>query len=300
MKNLTFNRRDFLKSGSLAIGFTALDKNSLFALPGKTNFDDSRIKLSLAAYSFNSMFRNGELTMHEFIDYCDKLKLDGTELTSYYFESEEDTYLLELRNKCFHLGLDISGTAIGNNFVTSDRAKRKEEVENVKSWIDKAAVLGAPTIRVFGGYEIPDGHTEEDAYGWVISSLQECVEYARRKGIVLAIENHGGFPTTSAQVIRIVQEIDSPWFGVNLDTGNFNSDWYRQIAELAPYAVVVQVKVKMKSTIEGGKPIAADAEQIIKILKNEGYRRYVALEYEEDRPYEDIPEWIDRLKACIH
>ncbi len=300
MKNLTLNRRDFLKSGSMAIGFTAWGKNSLFALPEKANFNDSRIKLSLSAYSFNSEFRNGELTMHEFIDYCDTLKLDGTELTSYYFESEEDAYLLELRNKCFHLGLDISGTAIGNNFVTSDRAKRKEEVENVKSWIDKAAVLGAPTIRVFGGYEIPDGHTEEDAYDWVISSLQECVEYASRKGIVLAIENHGGFPTTSAQVIHIVKEIDSPWFGVNLDTGNFNSDWYRQIAELAPYAVVVQLKVKMKSTIEGGKPIAADAEQIIKILKNEGYRRYLALEYEEDRPYEDIPEWIDRLKACIH
>lgn len=289
-----------MKSGSMAIGFSAWNKNLLFTLPEKRNINDSRIKLSLAAYSFNSMFRNGKLTMHEFIDYCDNLNLDGTELTSYYFESDENSYLLELRNKCFHLGLDISGTAIGNNFVTPDRAKRKEEVESVKEWIDKAALLGAPTIRVFGGYEIPDGNTEADAYDWVISSMEECVEYASQKGIVLAIENHGGFPTTSVQVIRIVQAIDSPWFGVNLDTGNFNNDWYRQIAELAPYAVVVQLKVKMKSTVEGGEPIAADAEQIIKILKNEGYRRYVALEYEEDKPYEEIPEWIDRLKACIY
>lgn len=299
MKNSVFNRRNFLKTGSLAVGLTAWNKNSLFASPEKAIFNDSRIKLSLAAYSFNSLFRNGELTMYEFIDYCDELKLDGTELTSYYFESEEDSYLLELRNKCFHLGLDISGTAIGNNFVTADRTKRKEEVENVKGWIDKASVLGAPTIRVFGGYEIPDGHTENDAYDWVISSLQECVEYAGRKGIVLAIENHGGFPTSSAQVIHIVREIDSPWFGVNLDTGNFARDWYRQIAELAPYAVVVQLKVKIKSTVEGAKPITTDAERIIKILKNEGYRRYVALEYEEDRPFEEIPEWIDRLKNCI-
>ena len=299
MKNLKFNRRNFLKTGSLAMGLTALNKNSLFAKSRNAAFTESRIKLSLAAYSFNSMFRNGELTMDEFIDYCDELKLDGTELTSYYFESEEDSYLLGLRNKCFHLGLDISGTAIGNNFVTADRAKRKEEVENVKGWIDKAAVLGAPTIRVFGGYEIPDGYTEKDAFEWVISSLQECVEYAGRKGIVLAIENHGGFPTTSAQVIHIVHEIDSPWFGVNLDTGNFANDWYRQIAELAPYAVVVQVKVKLKSTVEGAKPITTDAEQIIRILKNEGYRRYVALEYEENQPYEEIPIWIDRLKTCI-
>jgi sugar phosphate isomerase/epimerase len=283
----------------MALGLAALNKESLIAAPTKVKINDSRIKLSLAAYSFNSMFRNGELTMHEFIDYCDDLKLDGTELTSYYFESEEDSYLLELRNKCFHLGLDISGTAIGNNFVTPDKNKRSEEIESVKGWINKASILGAPTIRVFGGNQIPDGHSEQDAFDWVISSLQECVEYASQKGIVLAIENHGGFPTTSGQVIRIVQEINSPWFGVNLDTGNFASDWYRQIAELAPYAVVVQLKVKMKSTVEGGRPITADADHIIKILKNEGYRRYLALEYEEEKPYEEIPGWIERLKACI-
>ena len=299
MKNRLFNRRKFLKSGSLAMGLAALNNDSLIALPEKKGINDSRIKLSLSAYSFNSMFRNGELTMNEFIDYCDDLNLDGTELTSYYFESDTDSYLLGLRNKCFHLGLEISGTAIGNNFVTSDKDKRREEVESVKKWIDKAVLLGAPTIRVFGGYEIPDGHTEKDAYDWVISSLQECVDYAGQKGIVLAIENHGGFPTTSGQVIHIVREINSPWFGVNLDTGNFSGDWYRQIAELAPYAVVVQLKVKLKSTVEGGRPITADVEQIFKLLKNEGYRRYVALEYEEDRPYEEIPGWIARMKTCI-
>ncbi len=299
MKNQSVDRRHFLKSGALAAGFTALSPGPLLSSPQKIRFNDSRIKLSLAAYSFNSLFRNGDLTMNEFIDYCDSLKLDGTELTSYYFESNEDSYLLGLRNKCFHLGLDISGTAIGNNFVTADRNKRREEVESVKFWVDKAAILGAPTIRVFGGYEIPDGHTENDAYDWVISALQESVEYASQKGIVLAIENHGGFPTTSKQVIKIVQEVNSPWFGVNLDTGNFAGDWYRQMAELAPYAVVVQLKVHLKSTVEGGKPITTDPERIIKILKNEGYNRYLALEYEEDRPWEEIPVWIDRLRDCI-
>ena len=299
MKKTTSNRRLFLKSGSLAVGLAALNGGSLLASPGKAKSHDSRMKLSLAAYSFNAMFRNGELTMHEFIDYCDDLKLDGTELTSYYFESEEDSYLLGLRNKCFHLGLDISGTAIGNNFITADKNKRSEEIRSVKRWIDKAAILGAPSIRVFGGNEIPEGHTESDAYEWVISSLQECVEYAGKKGIVLAIENHGGFPKTSEQVIRIVQAVDSPWFGVNLDTGNFDGDWYRQIAELAPYAVVVQLKVRMKSTVPGGKPFTSDIERIIGILKNEGDRRYAVLEYEEDRPYEEIPGWIDRLKTWI-
>jgi sugar phosphate isomerase/epimerase len=299
MSKQAFNRRSFIKSGILASGLAAVTPHMAFAGPEKAKINDSRIKLSLSAYSFHTQFNEDKLTMKEFIDYCDKLNLDGTELTSYFFASEEDSYLLELRNKCFHLGLPISGTAIGNDFLTPDKEKRQKEVESVKGWIDKAAVLGAPSIRVFGGWKIPEGYTEKDAYDWVIPAMGECVEYASKKGIVLAVENHGEFPGTSEQVIKLIQEIDSPWFGANLDTGNFASDWYRQMAEVAPYAVVVQMKVNVKSTVEGGKPITANPERIIKMLKNQGYKRYLALEYEEDTPYEDIPVWIDKLRACI-
>ncbi|MFP4622020.1 MAG: sugar phosphate isomerase/epimerase family protein [Bacteroidales bacterium] len=299
MSNSSFSRRSFLKAGTLGLGLSTLNPAALFASPDKAKVNDFRIKLSLSAYSFVDHFRNDKLTMTEFIDYCDKLKLDGTELTSYFFESEEDSYLLELRNKCFHLGLPISGTAIGNDFITPKQEERQEQVESVKYWVDKAAILGAPSIRVFGGGTIPDGHSEKDAYDWVIPALKECVDYASQKGIVLAIENHGGFPTTSEQVIKIIQEVDSPWFGANLDTGNFADNWYRQMMEVAPYSVVVQLKVNVRSTVENGKPITADAERIVRMLKNEGYRRYIALEYEEDTPYEDIPVWIDKLRECI-
>lgn len=299
MNTKFLSRRSFLKSGTMVTGLTVLNPFQGVAEQKKASFNDSRIKLSLAAYSFNNQFRNGDLTMNEFIDYCDKLNLDGTELTSYFFDSEEDSYLLGLRNKCFHLGMNISGTAIGNNFVNPDKNERAKQVEDVKKWIDKAVVLGAPSIRVFGGGRIPDGYTEKDAYNWVIPSLQESVEYAEKKGIILAVENHGGFPMTSEQVIKIIREVDSPWFGANLDTGNFATDWYRQMAEVVPYAVVVQLKVSVRSTVENGRRITTDAERIVQMLKNEGYRRYLVLEYEEDSPYEEIPAWIERLRAAI-
>ena len=299
MKNQLLERRSFIKLGTLAAGLTAVKPGEIFTTQQKVKFNDSRIKLSLAAFSFSSQFRNKKLTMDKFIDYCDDLNLDGTELTSYFFESYENSYLLGLRNKCFHLGLDISGTAIGNNFVIPDKAIRQEQIEEVKFWIEKAALLGAPSIRVFGGRRIPEGYSEKDAYDWAIPALKECAEYAGKKGIVLAIENHGGFPTTSEQVIRIIQEVDSPWFGANLDTGNFAEDWYRQIEELIPYSVVVQLKVNMRSNVKNGKRISTDAERIIHMLKNEGYRRYLVLEYEEDNPYEEIPAWIDRLRDGI-
>ncbi len=299
MKSSNMKRRNFFKTGAALVGSAAAASQLKVSKVQAAPFNQHRIKLSLAAYSFRNQFRNNELTMEEFIDYCYDLGLDGTELTSYFFSSEDDAYLLGLRNKCFHLGLPISGTAIGNDFINPDAAERKKEVESVKYWVDKAAILGAPSIRVFGGGHIPEGHSVQEAYDWVIPNMKECVEYAASKGIVLAIENHGGFPTTSEQVIKIVQEIDSPWFGVNLDTGNFDSDWYRQIAELIPYAVVVQLKVAMRSTVPEGRRMTADAERIVKMLKNEGYGRYLALEYEEDDPYKEIPQWIAHLQDLV-
>jgi sugar phosphate isomerase/epimerase len=250
-----------LKTGAALFGSSTLATQLPLPAVAAARFEARRIRLSLAAYSFRDQLRSKEMTMAAFIDYCDALRLDGTELTSYFFESEEDAYLLGLRNKCFHLGLPISGTAIGNDFVTPDAEKRRKQVADVKYWIDKAAVLGAPSIRVFGGGRIPDGHTEQNAYDWVIPAMQECVAYAAGKGIVLALENHGGFPTTSEQVIKIIQKVDSPWLGVNLDTGNFDSDWYRQMAELIPYSVVVQLKVNLHSTVAGGRPVTTDAER---------------------------------------
>src|SRR5690606_29359372 len=84
----------------------------------------SHMKLSLAAYSFNRMLpRDGKkadnttMTLEDFIDYCAELDLDGTELTGYYFPAEVTReYLMSLKQRTFRLGLDISGTAIGNDF----------------------------------------------------------------------------------------------------------------------------------------------------------------------------------------
>jgi sugar phosphate isomerase/epimerase len=299
MDSKKYKRRSFLQTGAALVGTVALTSQYPMPTLQAAKFNHHRIKLSLAAYSFRNEFKSKEMTMNKFIDYCDDLRLDGTELTSYYFESQEDSYFLNLRNKCFHLGLPISGTAIGNDFITPDESKRRQQIQDVKYWIDKAAILGAPSIRVFGGGRIPDGYTVQNAYNWVIPSLKECTDYAATKGIVLAIENHGGFPMKSEEVIKIVQEINSPWFGVNLDTGNFPSDWYRQMAEVIPYAVVVQLKVSMRSTVQRGKSIATDPRRIVEMLNNEGYRRYLVLEYEEDNPFQEIPQWIKHLQDIV-
>jgi sugar phosphate isomerase/epimerase len=157
--------------------------------------------------------------------------------------------------------------------------------------------MGAPVIRIFAG-KIPKGDKEEDALDRCVAGINESLDYAATKGVVLALENHGGITSTPQQILNIVQRVKpSPWFGVNFDSGNFNTDDpYADLEKIAPYAVNAQVKVALKVK---GKKEPADLGRIVKILKAANYRGYVVLEYEEKEPLKEIPMYLEKLRKLI-
>ena len=115
----------------------------------------------------------------------------------------------------------------------------------------------------------------------------------------LALENHGGPTTTAEGMLAFVQDVQSPWFGVNLDTGNFSSrDPYHEIAELAPYALNVQVKAVISDPDQNKHP--SDFPRLAKILRDAGYRGYIVLEYEESGdPRVECPKYIAKIREAF-
>ncbi|MCH8831067.1 MAG: sugar phosphate isomerase/epimerase [Planctomycetes bacterium] len=270
----------------------------------------SKMKLSLAAYSLRKFMHQNwprprprktkpQLTMEGFVDYCGKLKLDGTEVTSYYFPAQvTDAYLAGLKSRAARQKLEISGTAIGNNFCLPDGPARQRELKLCRQWIDFAAMMGAPVIRIFAG-RISKGENEKTAIKRCIQGIDESLVYAAKKKVGLALENHGGITSTPEQMLRIVKGVKpSAWFGVNFDSGNFRSDDpYRDLAQIAPYAINVQIKV---AVTRKGKKEPADLKRTLAILDDAGYRGWVALEYEErGDPYKEIPRYVDQLRDLI-
>ena len=268
----------------------------------------SRMKLSLAAYSFRHYLtdhRRGTkptasppMTLQSFVDLCAEYPLDGVEPTSYYVPDPlPDGYLHALRRRAFLLGLTVSGTAIGNTFTHPPGDKRDEQMAYARRWIDRAADLGAPTIRIFAG-DVQKGTTEAQARQWCIEAIREACAYAATRGVILALENHGGIVTTADQLLSIVREIDSDWFGVNWDSGNFRSaDPYAELKAIAPYAVTAQIKVSIGAA---GKSQQADWPRIIGTLRDVGYRGWVALEYEEQEDARAaVPRLLDQLRRLI-
>ncbi len=257
----------------------------------------SHLRLSCAAYSFRRELNSGRMTLTDFIDFCARHRLDGTELTSYYFRQTDRAYLCELRRRAYVNGLTISGTPVGNNFCLPPGDKRDQQIRHVKEWIDHVAILGSQTIRVFAG-SVPNGATESQAVDWAVAALREVASYAGERGVVLALENHGGITSTADQLLRLVRGVDSPWLGVNLDTGNFHHRPYDEIGKTARYAVSVQVKVEVR-TPAGGKT-GSDLQRVVEILRHANYRGFVALEYEASAPaIEAVPRHLDRLRDAI-
>ncbi|HEY2158800.1 MAG TPA: sugar phosphate isomerase/epimerase family protein [Isosphaeraceae bacterium] len=292
-------RRAFLHAALAPLGFAAVAR----AIDPIARTRPSHLKLSIAAYSYrDSLAPKGKPPTMDLFGFCDlaaDMGLDAVELTSYYFPPDaKPAYFHRLKQYAFNLGLDVSGTSVGNNFCVAPGPERDKQLKLVRTWVDNAAELDAPVIRIFAGSK-PKDCSEDEAVDRAIQCIKVSLPYAIERGVALALENHGGIVATPEQMLRLIKAIDSPNFGVNLDTGNFHSaDPYADLAKVAPYAINVQVKTEISRT--GQPKEEADLSKEIGILRDAKYSGYVVLEYEaKEDPFTAIPRHIKTLRGLI-
>ena len=296
------NRRGFLTRACLAT-------LAPLALPGRVRAVDpvgrtrpSHLKLSLAAYSYRDLLSgpNKSMDLFGFVDLAADLGLDAVELTSYYFlENVTSDDLNRLKMHAFRQGLDVSGTAVMNDFCLPPGPEADKEVEHVRTWIGRAAELDAPMIRILSGNWI-QGTPDDELERRVVRRIESLLPYAIERGVILALENHGGGVTvTDEQLLRIVRAIKGPGFAVNLDTGNFHGpDPYAEVAAAAPYAVNVQVKTEVRRKGKSKEP--ADLARVVAILREAKYSGYVVLEYNAPGdPKTEVPRYLKEMRSLI-
>jgi sugar phosphate isomerase/epimerase len=296
-------RRQFLQT-SLTAGALTLGARARAIEPVKRH-GKSHLRLSIAAYSYRkyldlNLKPKPTMTLDDFIDTCADLNVDAVELTAYYFpDIITPDYLAHLKARCTRLGLDVSGTAVGNDFCWPDAGRLKKELAMVKAWVEHSSRLGAKTIRIFAG-NVHKGDTEEKARARCVAAIQEACDHAAKYGIYLALENHGGITSTPEQLLALVKAVKHDSFGVNLDTANFRTaDPYTDVEKVAPYAVTVQIKTEVHP--KGKKtPQDADLKRLTGILRSAGYRGYVALEYEaKEEARTAIPRHVEALRKLM-
>jgi L-ribulose-5-phosphate 3-epimerase len=257
----------------------------------------SHLRPGLVAYSFRKELESKKITYEALIRSVAEWGLDGLDTTVYWFPDTSDSFLASLRRTAYKHGVSLYSLAVRARLCQPTPELRRAEVENVKKWVDAAGKIGAGHVRVFGG-PIPKGSSEKQAIAWAVEVLKPSAEYAGARGIVIGVEDDGGLTTTAEPTVEIVRQTDSPYAGINLDTGNFPRNGYSQVELCLPYAVNVHFKVDIGSA-EGTRE-KADWDRLIGMFAKAGYKGYISLEYEQkEDPVTAVPQLAAELKRLV-
>ncbi len=314
------SRRNFIKNLAIAgAAVTAASCRELSADDEKKEDGHPRGYSNLIGVSTYSLWHfdrtREDATVERCIERSARMGADGVEVLKVQMSSEDNAYLQKLKRIALHAGQPLMGLSTHQDFVSPEKDVRDQNIERTRKQIDIAHRLGIPTIRINTGRwgtirsfddlmankgiePVLEGYTDEDGFGWVIDSIGQLLPMAQEYGVVLGLENHWGLGRTAAGVMRIVNEIDSPWLRVTADTGNFFEDKYEQFDMIAGKAVLVQAK-----TYYGGGnwyTLDLDYNRYAEILRRHNYRGYISLEFEggED-PETAIPKSIEMLRKAF-
>ena len=315
--NMFVDRRKFLKSATLLSAAATFDHlaprdAAATAKPALRRAAGARIKLSLNAWSYYiplNRYIDGEtggMSLFDLLEECARLDFDAVDPTGYFFPGYPDVpqteFVNNFKRRAFELGLDISGTGIRNDFATADRARRDADVALAKRWIEAAAEIGAPVLRVFAGPQ-PEGRSWEETAVWMSEALAECAEHGSQHGVIVGVQNHGDMLKSADEVLRIIEMVGSDWMGAIVDTGYFlTPDPYDDIERVIPHAVNWQVKELLND--RNGPEI--DLEKLVGIIRASDYRGYVPIETlpvpgkeDEYDAYARVPELLNQLRDAL-
>jgi sugar phosphate isomerase/epimerase len=299
-------RRDFTKNIALAgIGASVIPasgRNSVTRHSTKDPSEQSRLKLSLNAYSFDKPLKAGTMTLDELLEFCAKTGFDGVDLTGYYFPGypvvPTNDYIYHIKQKAFRLGVELGCTGVRNDFTWADPAKRAEEKKLVKEWIVVAQKLGAPGVRIFAGNLSKENYTWDERARWIAEDIRECAVFGKEHGVMIALQNHNDFLKTSAGVEKLLSLINHEWAGLMLDIGSYHTDDpYKDIAATAKYAITWQMKEKV---FVNDTQVDTDYDKIIDIVRQSGFSGYLPLEtLGEGDPFQKIDSLFKKVSGVL-
>ena len=292
-------RRIFIQDGLLRATGIAFTHSLVF---GSWN-PAPRVKTSCNFFSFNKLITDGTMSTEEVIDLCAEMGFDGVDITGYYLtgypEVPSDEYIYRIKNRVIKQGMRISGTGVRNDFGQESKEGVEQDIQLVKDWIDVAAKLGAPMIRIFAGKKLKEHQSREKAIAQIKQAFSTCIGYGAKKGVIVTYQNHNDVFFRAAEVKEIMEELKNQWFGLNLDIGSLRTgDPYQEIEMLLPYARNWQVK---EHVYRHGVKETVDLEKLGKIILLGEYQGYVPLEtLPPSDPREALPGFLKSLESALY
>ncbi len=169
-------------------------------------------------YSFMT-FSTPQLTLDEVLGLAKRIGYDGIEARAakehaHGVELDTDAdQRSEIKQKAADAGIAIC--CVSASIRYADPATNPEARDDTLRYIDLAADVAAPIIRVFGG-PIPEGITRDAAKDLLVESLSSVAEHATQRGVIVCIETHDDW-CDPQDLADVLSRVDNPAIAVNWD-----------------------------------------------------------------------------------
>jgi sugar phosphate isomerase/epimerase len=186
--------------------------------------------------------------------------------------------------------LRIACVSSSAQLYLADPEKREKQMADARRFIDLAAKLEGPYVRVFGGKDASDTSLAPDAAtkNRVAAGLRELGEYSGPRHVTVIIESHDHF-TASSTLKDVLRAADSPHVGLLWDAhhtfATSNEDPKFTVQQLGPWIRHTHLKDSVGSgedrkyvlTGQGNVPVRKQIEALLSI----GYKGFYCFEWEK-------------------
>jgi len=169
---------------------------------------------------------HGTMTVFDWIELAATLGVEGLEFYSGFLRDDE-AFLKQVKAALKKHSLTMPMLCCSPDFTQPDPLLLQKEIEREKQMIAITAFLGGSFCRVLSGQRRPE-LKREDGVAQVVGVITSLLPFAEAHGVVLTMENHykdnyWQYPEFAQKMdvfVEIVDQINSPWFGVNFDPSN--------------------------------------------------------------------------------
>jgi sugar phosphate isomerase/epimerase len=228
------------------------------------------------------------MTLEDFLLRAHELGVDGVSLESCFIPQMDLAYLAGIRALLDSYKLQRV-FAWGHPDGLEGGTNRDAYREMIRCF-GSARAIGASTMRVVGSSLRFRNQPHEPQIERLAGMFREAVKVAEDYGIRMAVENHIDF--TADEMLRLLTEVNSPWLGINFDTGNFLQlldDPIKAMAKLAPYVYATHIKdLKVQKGVAADEwyffsctPVGegiVDNGELVRLLSEAGYQGLLAVE----------------------
>ncbi len=247
------------------------------------------IQFAVSSWSLDGLLTSG-LPLLELPAQLKEHGIPHLELCHFHLPSTNSEYLQDFKQALQKANITLYSLLIDMGDIASpDDTKRNKDLQEIKTWIDVASVLGANQVRIVAGNQASTPEVIQRSY----MHLQELAQYAKQKGVYTSTEN---WQKTSEDTDGLLEIVAKSGVRLIADIGNAEgAQKYDTLAKLLPKANSLHFKIRKLNDLGIDNE---DLRKVLEMTRASNFSGVVTLIYDrKQNEWEEIMKLRDLFDA---